>query len=698
MLWSLAVSWFGPWPGRARARCTVIFGLLMAAAVLGAASPARGDTVQELLLQAGNADDAQCLTILKRLLDEPGLEPQLRADVQAMVATVDQWVTPGTLPYFGGSIGRDGNYDFKIARESPVYPLTSIYRGRMIVWYLLESGGLSKNRRDDLIAKARAEFRAASAAFPKNRIVRMYLGQPIPWAKEFAAVPGAPEWAVLQRECLERMADIIVWWIDHRMQPNGQYGGGWGDDCEMWRWWVPVLIGFADPKIGAAQTRFSNAVMSQPYMKAGYSSHVTDVEHSAEDSADVITPMMHLEPDNPLWKNRALYLSELMENLWTGRNERGMLQFKSTYFSCSRVDGQPQRACDTVYHPRAIQPTLLLWQRTGDPRLGRLFTSWLDTWVDAAARAERGKPAGIIPSAIHWPDGKIGGLGPEWWDPQNHGEATLYQWPSAMRMMVDSLLLAWHMTGDAKYLQPLRSMATIRLKWLKGSGKDSKAAGTPGSEAWCAQRLTLLAPTLAKYRRLSGSREFDELLARDYTGIDTLRPDGDRSSLLQALRGTARSLRYNFEGYTQEVRYTDRVIRFPSLLGKAAFAESPIPLEPPDTRLLYSTATGDPGDCGYFPLAAVRWLTPPRDIAALVTRAESRAFTAELLHFGPSERPMSAELFLLDPGRYELQVMGANADASRRPSQRIEVTGRRTKIQFTLPPRKLCTVRVRPRP
>ena len=33
----------------------------------------------------------------------------------------------------------------------------------------------------------------------------------------------------------------------------------------------------------------------------------------------------------------------------------------------------------------------------------------MDTWVDAAERAERGKPAGIIPSAIHWPDGQAGG-------------------------------------------------------------------------------------------------------------------------------------------------------------------------------------------------------------------------------------------------------------------------------------------------
>lgn len=37
---------------------------------------------------------------------------------------------------------------------------------------------------------------------------------------------------------------------------------------------MPVLVAFADPKITAAQARFSAAVMSQPYMLAGYTSEV----------------------------------------------------------------------------------------------------------------------------------------------------------------------------------------------------------------------------------------------------------------------------------------------------------------------------------------------------------------------------------------------------------------------------------------
>jgi len=78
--------------------------------------------------------------------------------------------------------------------------------------------------------------------------------------------------------------------------------------------------------------------------------------------------MMHLDPDSPLWQQRALRLAELMQERWMGRNDRGFRQFRSIYFSVDTVDDDPARAFYTVYHPRAVQPALLLWQRTGQSR------------------------------------------------------------------------------------------------------------------------------------------------------------------------------------------------------------------------------------------------------------------------------------------------------------------------------------------
>lgn len=683
--------------GGAGARVTTVVTIFMVTCLSGRAWGLE-PRAAELIRQAGNADDDSVrLDYLEQLQAMPDLDETLRADAGKLVKQIDRWMHDKSLNYFGREVSKKRDFDFGIAADSPLYPLTYLYRGRMVAWYAMEMGGIWNvpERRREWFDAARGFFEQAAGAFPENRIARMYLGEPIEPRTAYAAVVGAPAWAVYQREGLERLADIITWWIDHRMRENGEYGGEWGDDCEMWRWWVPVLIGFEDAKIDAAQARFSEALMSQPHMEKGYTRHMSDVEHTAEDSADVITPMMHIDPDNPAWSRRALRLAELMETLWTGRNERGLLQFKSTNFTGDRVDEDPQRTCDTVYHPRAVQPALLYWQRTADDRLTRLFSAWMDMWVDATARAERGKPAGIIPSAIHWPDGRVGGLGPEWWDPQNYGEATLYRWPSAMGLVTHALLLTHHMTGDAKYLRPIRSMAAIRLKHLNG---PREADPKPGSEAWCAARMGGLGDVLAKYRLLTGSNEFDALLQADTSPYTTLRLHGDRGPITSALQENAEALRVNFAGYTSEVRYTDRVLRFPAIFGdNGIYPQARPSIRRPDSALLYSAATGDAGDAGYFPLNAVRWLTPPRDIAALVTASGTDRLAAELFHFGERSRPMSAELYLLAPGAYTFTLTLASDTQTAAPalaSKAVTVTGPRTRLSFELPPRKLCILSV----
>ena len=197
----------------------------------------------------------------------------------------------------------------------------------------------------------------------------------------------------------------------------------------VWITWLVSFSGFAHSK----------ALFSQPHMKDGCTAHLYDVEHTSEDSSDAMTPMLHLQPDNDQWQRRAFRLVQLMNSIWAGENERGHFQFKSTYFSVDTVDESVKRACDTVYHPRALQPALLLWQRNHDPAFTTMFSAWMDTWVDATARAERGKPAGVLPSAIHWPEGTIGGVGKNWWDPENHSTDPLYVFPSEMPLITPRL-------------------------------------------------------------------------------------------------------------------------------------------------------------------------------------------------------------------------------------------------------------------
>lgn len=559
------------------------------------------DRFAEAFSRAGNADaEADRLGALRAIRDDRGNDESIRRSAERLIGAIETWNTAQRLDYFGRDIRDDLDFDFGLAPDDPLYPLTRLYRARMLIWVTLETGNIwnDADQRAAFLNKARAELETFHRDFPENRIARMILGEPIPPERTLTAPPNAPAWAAAQREGLERLADIIVWWIENRMQADGQYGGGWGDDCEMWRWWAPVLIGFDDPA----------------------------------------------------------------------------------------------KACDTVYHPRAVQPALLLWQRSGEERLTRLFGDWMDTWVDATARAERGKPGGIIPSAIHWPDGAIGGLGEHWWDPRNHSEPTLYQWPSAMTMMTNTLLLAWYKTENGRYLQPIRSMARIRLDALRDP--ESMDRAEPGTAEWCAGRMPI-ADAAAKYRLLTGSDEFDELLERERDPYMPFLLHGDREPLTRGLQRNARALRVNFAGYTSEVRYTDRVLRFPGLLKTREMNGGNAPdIDEPDPALLYSTVTGDPGGVGYFPLNRVRWLTPPRDFAALVIETGDDRFAAEVYHFGESPRELSMEIYLLKPGGYRIELLNDSGLVIQNAMMTASASTARTSM--TIPPQQCCTIQIKP--
>jgi hypothetical protein len=683
-------------------------------AIIGSCAVARGAWPADattLIDSAGNSEhDFFLQDDLEKLAELPGLDDKARAESKALADFVRRWNEGGLKSYNAQVKGKGpralGDYDFGIAADSPLRPIAELYRGRMLAWTLIESSTIRTHPVESRWFKDEAvkSFRAAGKAFPYNPIAGMYQGRAIPWPKEYAAVPGAPEWAVLQREQLDRLTDIIDWWIDHRQKSDGQFGGGWGDDCEMWRWWAAVLLGFDDPKITAAQLKFSKAAVARPHLKDGFNTEIMDVEHAAEDTTDNLVPLMVLEPNEPRWEKWALRLGDFMRDVWTGRNERGQLQFKSFYFSATATAPQPHRAFDVIANVGALHPALLAWQRTGDEKLGAQICAWLDTWVDATARAEGGKPAGILPASIRWPDGAVAGSEGHWWEPIKPGGYmhSYYIWPSVITELTDALMLAHVMTGEERYLAPLRSMAAIRLKHLRNPPTTPLE---PGSEAWSADQLAPrrnansntggLVKTLARFKALTGTSEFDELLKREGAEF-VIRTDAEgRRELEAALRESLDALRVNFPGFTSEVRSTDRCMRFVQFLAQDYAFDEYRGVTQPKHELLYRMVTGDK-NAPRFPQIAVRWLTPPIDIAALVTEASITRLVAELFHFSTGRRELAAELRLLKPGSYRVQLL-VDGQARELPPVTVE-RGVVSTAKLDLPPQKLCVLQITPAP
>ena len=672
--------------------------------------------VRQLILQAGNAaQDDQRYEWMRQLRQLPELGPDLAADLDKLLPVAEQYAAirrKPTVPGDGVRGAENGylcffyplirktkdtpadDYPPRIEQASPLYPLHCLYRGRMLIWYPIQRGSIAQNpvQRVPWFDEGRRLLRIARAAFPENPVIGMYLGTPIPWPNAIKDDPAAPPWANLQRRGLEKWADVVEWWIDHRQLPNGEFGGGWGDDVELWRTWPAVLVAFKDPKIEAAQRRISEGIFRLPHMRGGFMNKVFDAEHSAEDSADTITPMMLIQPGDVQWSARAGKLAALMRDVWTGTNLRGQLQFKSSYIGANGIDLTRGRACDTVYHFRTMQPALLYWLRSRDPELTGLFAQWIDTWVDATRREENGKPAGIPPALIRWPEGTAGGWGDDWIKAGFY-DTGLYDFPSAIDEMLPNILLAYHVTGEKKYLEPVTTLARLQQRLLAGElGQETR-----GSLAWCVRQTSrAIAGVLPKYRVLTGDTQFDSLIAATAGSYAAYRLDGDIKRLATGLERTAGAMEFNFEAYTSEVRWTDRIQAFH---GKYANLYSDRKTPGLSLELLYEMATGDLGHPGHFPMNAVRWLTPPRAVAALVRESTPERFQAELYHFGSETRDMGAEFYQLAPGpRRVVLVEVAAAKGAGRILQEwnLEVSGPVTAISFRLPSRALCELRVSP--
>ncbi|MHC4727237.1 MAG: hypothetical protein ACYS17_08390, partial [Planctomycetota bacterium] len=194
----------------------VVIGLIVA--FPGVQIHAKENSIAAVIQRAGNTEsDEVRLNLLKQLRERPNLDNSFKEDLTKLITQIERWLGEQRLDYFGRYVSRNKDFHFQIPENSPLYPLTWLYRGRMVIWYTIESGGVWSipQRRREFFGIARGFFDKAARAFPENKITRMYLGQPTGPYKKYQAITGAPKWAIYQREGLERLTDIIEWWIDN---------------------------------------------------------------------------------------------------------------------------------------------------------------------------------------------------------------------------------------------------------------------------------------------------------------------------------------------------------------------------------------------------------------------------------------------------------------------------------------------------
>ena len=676
-------------------RCLLLLGL---AALACAPPPDPEPSVDPmaLLQQAGEAeDDALRYQLLQEANAAFGEDHPLNFELYDLLQTANHWAhgrealwqpgdqeRSGEMGYLGGFF-IDATFPALMGTpyppepeaDSPLHPLWALYRGRMLIWSAIQNGVAT----EAFFEEGRSLLREAQAAYPSNRVIGMYLDSPMDWILPPAGWSEAPDWARWQSQALGQLAVIIDFWIRHRQAPDGQFGGGWGDDVEMWRWWVPLLLGFDHEPWKAAHLKLGEGVFQLERLAGGYSSILTDVEHSGEDTGDTITPALLLDPESATWRRRALRLVDLAEAHWWAENDKGRRQFQSTYFTHERSSNAEGQACDTSYHVRALQPALLTWFQSGDSLLGRKLSDWLRTWALSVSEEGGGKPAGVLPAAIRFPSGNYNLADKDWWDPGCHYSGKTFRYPRALTLMLTALVQASLQSEDPVFDEALDGLAEALRNEAQLEGDEE------GQARWAVNRgKGALLKALAKRRILTGDDRYDDLLREQGNPLlQLLAFGGDETGFTNSLLGTVAALSQDGPAYTREVRFTDRVLRFHRAY--AEFYRGPQPKV--DTKLLYGMLTGDPGDPNVLPLAAVRWATDPSQFAVLVRRNSTEVFEASVVNLSASEKAVQAQLLRLRPGTYQWQS-GCGGLGS------LVVTGSGGTVAFNLPPQSNCTLRI----
>ena len=286
-----------------------------------------------------------------------------------------------------------------------------------------------------------------------------------------------------------------------------------------------------------------------------------DAEHTAEWTGNTLGMMVQIDYGNPLWIERSMKTAKLMRDLWTDINDKGQRHFRANFFGAAKV-GTGDQMNDSWINYRAIRPASAVLWYNNNPAIRDLYLEIADAWVENAMSKERGKPKGVIPAQVSFPEGLLGGTNsPNWWTASHKPGTVNYDWKSKhdaqhyKNYIQDLLITAYELTRDKKYIKPLKLEYKLAKKagnvaggskgsrlqnvFLKGAGyfkgadevfkkapakaakpgaqqeDDEPEPAEPGSEEWVGQNLVgtgawLMAERIMKGRK--GELENDVLL------------------------------------------------------------------------------------------------------------------------------------------------------------------------------------------
>ena len=567
--------------------------------------------------------------------------------------------------------------------DQPTHPLyyKALYlRARIYYWLGKEDGELFK----DSISEQ--HFKLLAAKFPDHEILKMYLGQKIPFQAAYDTFgTGAPIWANYQRDAMHRMQKIIHWWVNEKQAANGEMGGKYGDDVELLRWWMPAIMGADDSIARQGYKRLADGIWNSGILERGYAKRVDDVEHSAELFRDTHPGMFLVNYGDPEYVERAMISMQNFNKTWTGITPLGHRHFKSYYISATKVQEEAPFGVDVPLNARAVLPGLWAAWYNRNPLLLQSFSEWGQAWVADAARTDNGKPAGLIPAAITFKTDKIGGDSGTWYDANL--AYSYYRWESLGHVseLYAQLLGMYAITQDSSLLKPLNTIVQLLID---AKEQPANKNSEPGSIEWVKQKLLAeekgfsghpMAKLFSMARKLTGKNDYDSLVAWYGQPYSQYEITGNTDQITKGFEELRNSLAYNFPLLTSEVKFTDRVYVSGS-------------------NLLMGMYTGHFGAGYEYPGMVASWKNTGPDVSVFVRYGDRKSARVSLFNF---DKPRQVEMrtWQLEPGLYEMK-QGIDNNDDGEPDEilskrEIQIRERIGSINIDVPANKKFAVSIK---
>jgi len=292
---------------------------------------------------------------------------------------------------------------------------------------------------------------------------------------------GVPRWAFLQSELLGRVRAFVLWYIDRRQVPYGDFGGGISDDTDMTNLWPGVaLMGCEPEKVRRSLRNLLEAAFNNGMFTNGLGTNQADQLHSYEEGINCLAQVQLLEHGSPRQLERAMATTRAAENL-TGINEAGHRHFRTSYFSGTRMALEDPWGATNLASYLILHPGMQLVDFNGSPRVRRYLSELADGFL---AHREVGPDERVrFPRVIRFAS----------------DEGT--ELAEGVGIPGHLLWAAWRWSGEQRYLKPLFDNGAAGMREMNSNVIDALGLRPSGGDRLHVKALPLDEPYRWMYAR-----------------------------------------------------------------------------------------------------------------------------------------------------------------------------------------------------